>query len=716
MTKAESFYETRYAILRQRSDTLHSHYGISKSDTLDGAAGLELQDIILAFLEFHDEFKKLQWYEFVNFNKILGRLEKFQGGDPGAFEPISLAVTDAHATTRTKCLNDLQYVHDRLQTLQSRALKAQTNSEDSSWLQLKGLDGLFPIGIRNINAAITRDDPSRLGPILNQSFKDRETGERNQQRLALFVVQLLILRASPKCLERLIPRIRSSQDLGDHVHWLVIKLGRRQTLCNRRIPGSKNHGAKTRTVDVSKAIDQLVRFMRRLGPMLTVALNRQDCFGRLPLHHAVHYGLFEVTQVILEFMNGHKATQSHESLSSALMIDSEGSTALDIAVLHRDTVITRLLIEDSRHGPAGKALAKLPGKLLLTALKLDSSAIIKLLISSSVEIDHKDYNDETALYLAARSGRSELVTMVLEASDGLAETLLDVRESVCGWTPLILACINGDLPIMNLLIRYGANPVIQDLFGWTAKDHAAFRGYLPMAKALTGVGSESTREGSQTVGLDHKGRRIRKACQPASTPRYSDQDLSSGHSQVFVNLGALDTYKPITAVNMSRFVSPDTFDSQREADFQVEIRAVDEDQSSQIVQLPILEDMANKPWRFTTNNPREFKLAFNIFDFPSASHGTGTLIGSAVALLENLKQGLGGQRESLIRDFTIPILEKESLDCIGTLTFYFLIMTPFPHPRPLPAAPQAWQSKRHDRPTIIGHRGELLPFHTAVTK
>lgn len=72
----------------------------------------------------------------------------------------------------------------------------------------------------------------------------------------------------------------------------------------------------------------------------------------------------------------------------------------------------------------------------------------------------------------------------------------------------------------------------------------------------------------------------------------------------------------------------------------------------------ILEDMTNKPWRFLTENARRFRLAFDIFYAKTAGHESDSLIESAVALLENLKEGLGSKLEGLVRDFTILTLQK----------------------------------------------------------
>ena len=162
---------------------------------------------------------------------------------------------------------------------------------------------------------------------------------------------------------------------------------------------------------------------------------------------------------------------------------------------------------------------------------------------------------------------------------------------------------------------------------------------------------------------------------------------------------------------MSPFVWPDPYNPQREADFYVEVRAINGDQARHIVQLPILEDMANKPWRFVTNNAKDFKPAFNIYHSTTSAHKGNPLFGSAVALLDSLKQGLGSARESLIRNFSISILHKDTLDFIGTVTFYFLVMTPFPHPDPKRVIKQKVSFPNSNGPPVIGHRGILEAFY-----
>jgi glycerophosphodiester phosphodiesterase len=716
LTKAESFYKARHAIIRQRMSALHDHYGVTECAAFDSANLLELEDLTAAFNELRDAWKQLQWYELVNFNKIVGRLAKFEGRVAWPPGSSSLRIPDTHLAIRIECLKSLRYVNDVLARLQSKEAKAHPGATKLSLLQQKYHDELVvSMPLNSASSAIDRDDASILDQMFEQSTKDQKPDQRNQQRLILALLHLSTISGSKRCIERLLARIGSLDEFGDHLHWLVIKTGRMKKLHARQVQAQNTSKIMGLSTAIAEAIEQLVHIIHRLGFQLTAELHKKDSFGRLPLHHAVEYGLLEVCQEILKYMKGCDVDHSSIASNSALIPDSEGVTALDLAVLTSNAAITELLLEDHRHSADARTnsnisqVGLLPGKLLTAAVKSSFFTIVQLLRTSVIDVNHKDYHDESALYLAVRLGRLEYVNVLLAESDGKEKIDIDSLEAVYGWTPLILACVKGELPIVERLLRAGADPSVRDVFGWTAHDHAAFRGYLPMAKMLIALGSGSDIESAQSNGLHKKKQHIRKGSRSLDSPVPGSlgEDVPPGHSQVYVNLGPLDTYKRVTAVNLSPYVSPDPYNPQREADFQVEICGIDEDQSSHVIQLPILEDMANKPYRFVTENAGNLKLAFNIYHADTATHERGPLIGSAVALLESLKQGLGSTRESLIRDSTIPILKKDTLTFIGALTFYFVVITPFPHPCPMSVVRQELAFGAHDSPTIIGHRGSF---------
>lgn len=699
---------------------LHDHYGVTELTAFDSANRLEIEDLTAAFIELRDALKQLQWYELVNFNKIVGRLAKFEGRVTWPRGSNGLRIPDTHLAIRIECLKSLRYVNDVLARLQSKRAEARPGATKLSLLQQKYYDELLaPLPLIRASSTIDRDDASTLDQIFEQYVRDQKPDRCNQQRLILALLHLSTLSGSKRCTERLLARIGSFEDFDNHIHWLVIKTGRKKKFHGQQIQAQNTSETMILSTAVTEAIEQLVHIIRRLGFQLTTELHRKDSFGRLPLHHAVQYGMLEVCQEILKYMKGYEVDHSSIASSSALTPDSEGVTALDLAVLTGNAAIMEVLLEDHRHSadagtnPNTSQVGSLPGRLLTTALKSGSFTIVRLLRTSVIDVNYKDYHDETALYLAVRSGRLEYVNFLLAEPDEKDKIDVDAPEAVYGWTPLILACVKGDLPVVERLLRAGADPRVRDLFGWTAEDHAAFRGYLSMARMLMVLGSGSNKESARFNNALHQEKQhIRKGSQSLDYPVSGSlgQDTPPGYSQVYVNLGPLDTYNPVTAVNLSPYVSPDTYNAQREADFQVEICGIDGDQSSHVIQLPILEDLANKPCRFVTENAGNFKLAFNIFHADTATHERGPLIGTAVALLESLKQGLGSTRESLIRDFTIPILRKDTLKFIGTVTFYFVVITPFPHPCPMSVERQELEFGKHDSPTIIGHRGSSQLF------
>lgn len=700
MLKVESFYKARHAIIQRRVDVLHDHYAITESTALDHTNEIDIEDLTAALFDLRDAIKQLQWYELVNFTKIVGRLRKLGGGVNWPSKTNDLRIRDTHLATRKECLDNLGYVDDWLAKLQ---LEGRCGSTKTSLLWQKYCKKLPSAPLISAAIAIDQDNSSFLHEILEEVRETQEIDDSTQQRFLFALLHFSILNGRRRSVEMLASSIKSLRGLGDHLHWLVIKIGRRKKLQGRKNQTQSTPGITAQSGVATETIDQLIHVIDWLGFMLKGFLHKKDSFGRLPLHHAVHYGLSEVCQAMLKYMKGFEAAQPSCTSSSVLLPDSEGLTALDIAVLTGNAAITEILLKDHCHSIGAGADTQVPSNLLTTALKLESFTIVQLLLALAVNVNYKDQNDETALYLAVRSGRLEYVNMVLEVPRKHGKTDLNAPEVVYGWTPLILACVKGSMPVMEILLRAGADPNVHDLFGWTAKDHAAFRGHLPMAKVLMALDVGSSKAISPCNGLQDPELRIKKASPSFDYPAYVGQDVPPNCSQIYVNLGPLDTYNAVTAVDLAPYVAPDAYTPQREADFQVEIRAIDREQSSDIIQLPVLEDLANKPWRFLTNDARSFKLAFNISYGKTVAHKGGQMIGSAIALLESLKQGLGSKRESLRRDFTIPILHKDTLNFIGTVTFSFVIITPFPHPRP--TAGIQLEFRRDDKPTIIGHRG-----------
>ncbi|KAL8902253.1 MAG: hypothetical protein Q9207_004820 [Kuettlingeria erythrocarpa] len=475
---------------------------------------------------------------------------------------------------------------------------------------------------------------------------------------------------------------------------------------------SKGTDATFPKVEANAIVGRLARVVARLG-LLRKSFQFKDRLGRLPLHYAVEYGLPPVCQEILKHMREDRAKQYIATESPAFIPDSEGLTPMDLAVLHGNLEIVNMLLDDRdrrirdarTNGPHFPQSELLPGNLLMTAIELQYFPVFQLLHRSGIDVRYADGQSNTALHLAVRSRKKQYLTEILHHRSHDQTLNLDARESVYGRTPLIMASENGDHSLVCMLLQAGADPTIEDNLGWRAKDHAAFRGWLPIAKELSQLAADQLEKGDEVNNIEQQRRHNVKSELSINFAERLKRQQSADECEVFVNLGALDTYKPVLGVDLGPYVKPDPYTPQREADHTVEVRAINGDQTRHLVQLPVLEDRANKPWRFVTKDPEDFKLAFTIYHSTTSAQKGDSSIGSAVALLRSLKQGFGPARESLIRNFTIPILHKDNLEFIGTITFYCLIVTPFPHPDPRKVIQRELPCLGEAGLPIIGHRG-----------
>lgn len=302
----------------------------------------------------------------------------------------------------------------------------------------------------------------------------------------------------------------------------------------------------------------------------------------------------------------------------------------------------------------------------------------------------RDSSSFTRLYRAAQANDEATVTKIL-ASPSARHEQLNVIETANGWTPLFVACVNGFAPIVRLLIGVEANQGLLDFAGWTAKEHAVFRGHLNVAQLLA----------TQAIG-EHSGASAR--LQPLAR-RPVDYQRQSSSSQIFVYLGPSHTRSYLEPVELDVHSLNRTMDASGTTNFGVMIKAQGTNSNlSYSIQLPILENMVNRPVSFSTDDFEKVTLIFELFRSTSASDESVQVIGTGIALLQSLRQGLAPKRESLIRHYTIPILQNGVMTCIGAVTFSLLVITPFQLGNPLPKTSPGFWKETGSYP-VIGHRG-----------
>lgn len=293
---------------------------------------------------------------------------------------------------------------------------------------------------------------------------------------------------------------------------------------------------------------------------------------------------------------------------------------------------------------------------------------------------------ETDLHRAVQANDETAVRNILESSP-TEQGQLNGVEPVNGWTPLSIACVKGLTPIAKILLAAGAKQDAVDFSGWTGKEHAVFRGHLNLAKHFAP-----------------------QAEAPSARLKPQDSHLvdyrrNNNSSQIFVYLGPSHTRSSLAPVEVD---IPSLASSQEAGDFTnlgVMIRSHGTtNEPTYNVQLPLLENMVNKPLLFLTEDPEKAILTFEVYRRLPGWDKDTQVLGTATALLKGLRQGLAPKRESITRHCTVPLIRNKTMTCIGSVTFSVLIVAPFHAQNPLPKASLGFWQTSESYP-IVGHRG-----------
>ena len=217
---------------------------------------------------------------------------------------------------------------------------------------------------------------------------------------------------------------------------------------------------------------------------------------------------------------------------------------------------------------------------------------------------------------------------------------------------------------------------------------AVFRGHMKVAELLAGseFGDDENSLSSRTLraGILRSGDSLRctlkkeiKAASrlkaPETTPSFCR--LPHDRSQIFVTLGPSNTRSNLKFVDLDR----QPFNLSNNTELVVIIKSGGiKSTTTYSIKLPILDDMINKPLHFiTTEDLETLHLVFQVF-WTSSIHDSGMqIIDTGVIFLKTLRIGFAQHRASLMRDFTVPLLENSPMAYIGTLTTGILIVSPF---------------------------------------
>ncbi|KAK9782922.1 putative Ankyrin repeat protein nuc-2 [Seiridium cardinale] len=207
-------------------------------------------------------------------------------------------------------------------------------------------------------------------------------------------------------------------------------------------------------------------FVLGVGLSGGVAVNRTDVYGRVPLHYASMHGRLDMLDALLQ-----------ADPSTIDLIDHDNFTPLIHAIIHGHLAcVERLLAATSRLDPKSDT-DHVPLNLACEHGSLD---IVELLLRNGAQI----LPDAEGLYpqhLVARSGQTPRLLLLLQRFGAD----LDQVDKLYGWTPLVHAASEGNVPCLQELLTVGANPDILDEKDLPAMYYAAWEGHLECMQLLT---------------------------------------------------------------------------------------------------------------------------------------------------------------------------------------------------------------------------------------
>lgn len=487
----------------------------------------------------------------------------------------------------------------------------------------------------------------------------------------------------------------------------------------------------------------------------------EDHYHRTPLHYAAQYGLVDVTKYLIEY--GIKWGLVNTSISIddvSIWGDQEGLTPLHLSIIKKHPKTTKVLLSFN------KSQTLTCPDLLLLAVRLNSRQILNsLIVEGHIDVNYTDaeHRDESALYIAAKLNYVELVEFLLEELDASTE----ICENVFGWTPIFIAAAEGYVSIVKILKSFGANYDIVDDSGWLPIEHACLRGHLEVADLLVpknekllaydmyhpennsprlpsngGLASGtmsptlmSIAESTSSVDKlpeSHKNavNQFYKTLKNNSASNVSTRSISPkrmnrykpvksfGHrylnedeSLVLITLGTTDLRDDSPPIELNKISLAKSFATELDTALSLSITCINRVTNEQI-EPPVVVDLPLEDFHGSATDPISFKLSNNLtvndviitFDIIPTYQVNKKVIGRAITLLQNAYTKVGNNLRSLYNNITLPIMESNNLDILGSIRFEFLQVLPFKHDSmSIARSDTYWKQLVSTR--VIGHRG-----------
>ncbi|KAG5519428.1 hypothetical protein PMAC_002055 [Pneumocystis sp. 'macacae'] len=767
LESVNTFFNLRKKEITRRIDLILKKYNLDLLIKNHQHLNIEIdekEDLVSSLLSLKSELQKLLWYLEINnkgFMKILKKLDKKLNMSLKSNYMESKVMLLSSATTITVELFEnichwLSYIND------TNSLKnITTNDTKNSIVSIPSVFSFTadPILIEKIEESIRKNDAENFQILIDKL---------RYKCLSNFFISLMrrsLLIKSFSCVEVILPCLSvfiEEEEIDDRnlIHKLIISIGRNkektsENICEDVIPfpsidrtfystsivnnlhvfGRNFSSSSNNSVSVDD-IEPLEFLLSRLEPVYYKYLLGRDVYNRLPLHYAVGYGLVRNTQLILDYMIKWKQLNPEtDNLNNSKWRDSEGYTPLHQAILIRNTEILNILqtmnkkVDKLSYGTKiiyEETLENLDNcSALALAVKFNYDEIVCQLLESGLDINHQDKDGKSALHIAVHLGNINSIKVLLNGTKFQKQDT-ELVENVYGWTPLFIAAVEGFSEIIELLVSANARIDKTDFSGWTALEHAVFRGHMNCINFLmtpeiceyiqkTTITHKIDEERQHKFFIDHendihlqetmKNDLSKSVENPLVTEivtlNNSQHQYIKEKTIILITLGSTNRFKNIPPVEINRSFLTEVSTTQLDNALSLIVTAKNA-QGTAVVDFSIYDRVETEPIVFTTTNYPEVQIFFDIV--PSYGKTKDRLIGRAVALLSSVKTYLGKARESLNSELKVPIIEANTLSIIGSINFQLRVVTPFKHPNvTFEKSSTYWESLIKTR--VIGHRG-----------
>ncbi|KAG8630179.1 hypothetical protein KVT40_001798 [Elsinoe batatas] len=748
------FYNKKYAEFSRRLRLLYERYGTTAKpqEEMDKE---ELEDLMGALLELRSQYRKLQWYGEVNrrgFVKITKKLDKKITASSAQSRYLATKVDPKAFASNFRLTNDMRAINDWLSALAEVKVfddKASVHSTGSLQRTVSRNVVRIPSAtLESLETAVRQDAVDQIRELFNGIPSDLPEPQRSKVLLGL--LHRAITCKATNSISHLLcitGPLEEEDDMNKRniIHRYIISVGRGRVIDNQNKPVGEElpdpvnfipaaefprlaAGAfKVEERDVDKTLGKadpsiklLVHILNSLKPEQQPALLARDMYGRIPLHYAAQYGLVAASQELVRHMQEWEQFDVSQGIDSAYWQDTEGFAPLHLSVLggHYKTTKALLLAENWQHEHDEEIHARQrvdkSGSVLTLATKSNFYKIVRLLVEAGVNVNHQDDQGETALHVAARFGYEDCMVALLEGSD-IQKPDLELAEKTFGWTPMFVACVDGQMKIVDLLLSSGAQVNSADVSGWKPIEHAALRGHLEIAARLADSTIDSTTDspplrpvnGNTSVASSLGDRTSNGLFKDTNAARPPEPVKSFGHryltneSLILVSLGSMDARKDYPAVKLENVPLASAHSTQLDTALSIVVSAMGATGEPTIIDLPVQENISTSPITFTSTDPTKVKILFDIV--PTYAGTKDKVLGRGVAMLNTIRPGVGSKRINLQGDLSVPIVAADTLDVIGTANFNFLIITPFSHPNMTITENRTYWKRTSTQ--IIGHRG-----------